>query len=268
MLTVFLVSGSTGKTAERVVRAALAQFGNAPVKLVRRGNIRTSEQVSAVIRQASETDAIIVHTLVSHELRRQIVEESRLLGIDAWDGIGPILDRIATHLKTDPQEKPGLFEQLNESRSREIEAVSFAFRHDDGQKADDLARAEVVIVGASRTMKTPTMLYLAYRGWFAANVPIILEVELPPSVLSLPPERVFCLLNSPTQLKALRHARAEGEAIPLEPYTSLNYIKRELAHSRQLCQQHGWRSVTVSGKSVEEVCREIIALLPSQNNPP
>ena len=264
MLTVFLVSDSTGKTAERVVRAALAQFGNAPVKLVRRGSIRTSDQVSSVVRQAADTDSIIVHTLVSNELRRRIVTESRLQGVDAWDAIGPILDRIATHLKITPQEKPGLFEQLSESRSREIEAVSFAFLHDDGQKAEDLDRAEVVIVGASRTMKTPTMLYLAYRGWFAANVPIILEVDLPETLLSLPAERVFCLLNSATQLKTLRHARAEGEAIPLEPYTSLDYIKRELAHSRQLCQKHGWRMIAVSGRSVEEVCREIIALLPNR----
>ena len=264
MLTVFLVSDSTGKTAERVVRAALAQFGNAPVKLVRRGNIRTSEQVDAVIRQAAEIDSIIVHTLVSNELHRRIIAESRLRGIDAWDAIGPILDRIATHLKITPQEKPGLFEQLIESRSREIEAVSFAFHHDDGQRAEELDRAEVVIVGASRTMKTPTMLYMAYRGWFAANVPIVLEVDLPETLLSMPRERVFCLVNSPTQLKTLRHARADGEAIPLEPYTSLDYIKRELARSRQLCQKYGWKIIPVSGKSVEEVCREIIALLPTR----
>ncbi len=262
MLKVYLVSGATGKTADRVVRAALAQFGDAPVKLVRHGHVRTPEQVSAIVQQAADADSIIVHTLVSHQLRRQIVAESRLHGVDAFDAIGPILDRITTHLKLTPQEEPGLLEQLEEIRSREIEAVSFAFRHDDGQKADELDRAEVVIVGASRTMKTPTMLYLAYRGWFAANVPIVLEVDLPETLLSLPPERVFCLLNSPTQLKQLRHARADGDVIPLEPYTSLNYIKRELALSRRLCDQHGWRSVMVSGKSVEEVCREIIALRP------
>ncbi len=81
---------------------------------------------------------------------------------------------------------------------------------------------------------------------------------------ALPPERGFCLLDSPTQLKQLRHSRADGDVIPLEPYTSLNYIKRELAHSRRLCDQYGWKSVMVSGKSVEEVCREIIALLPKQ----
>ena len=264
MLTVFLVSDSTGKTAERVVRAALAQFGDAPVKLVRRGNIRTSDQVDSVIRQAADCNSIIVYTLVSNELRRRIVAESRLRGIDVWDAIGPILDRIATHLKITPQEKPGLLEQLSQSRSREIEAVSFAFSHDDGQKAGELDRAEVVIVGASRTMKTPTMLYMAYRGWFAANVPIVLEVDLPATLLLLPPERVFCLLNSATQLKTLRHARADGEAIPLEPYTSLDYIKRELARSRQLCRKYGWRIIAVSGKSVEEVCREIIALLPNR----
>ncbi|MHC4179547.1 MAG: kinase/pyrophosphorylase, partial [Planctomycetota bacterium] len=123
-------------------------------------------------------------------------------------------------------------------------------------------RAEVVLTGVSRTMKTPTMLYLAYRGWFAANVPIVLGVALPTPLLSVPPQRVFCLSTSTSQLQQLRRARAGGEGIPAEPYTSLKYIKKELLHSQQLCLDHGWRRIDVAGKSVEEVSREIIALLP------
>ena len=98
--------------------------------------------------------------------------------------------------------------------------MSYAFRHDDGQHAQDLDRAEVVLVGVSRTMKTPTMLYLAYRGWFAANVPLVLGIEPPRPLLALSPNRVFCLSMAPERLEQLRRVRAAEESIPLEPYAS------------------------------------------------
>lgn len=268
MLTVFIVSDATGETAERMVSAALAQFRDAPVTLARRRQVRTPQQVRAVVKEAAGGDSIVVHSLVSNELRRLMLEESRVHGVDSLDALGPMLDRIATHLKLTPQEKPGLFRQLTEARSREIDAVAFAFRHDDGQNVEELDRAEVVLVGISRSMKTPTMLYLAYRGWFAANVPIVVEVPLPAALLSLPAERVICLLMNARQLQELRRTRANVGAIPPEPYTSFDYIQKELALSRQLCQKHGWRSIQVTGKSVEEVSREIIALLPPQRPGP
>ena len=145
------------------------------------------------------------------------------------------------HLRLTPQEKPGLFQQLAEAKSREIEAVAFAFRHDDGQNVEELHRAEVVLVGVSRTMKTPTMLYLAYRGWFAANVPLIPELPLPKPLLALPPERVFCLCMQPEQLRERRHARATIEAIPLEPYASLPQVSKEHQYAERLCERNGWR---------------------------
>ncbi len=265
MLTVFVVSDATADTAERVAKAALVQFGDAPVRLVRRGQVRTPEQVRAVVQEAAGDDSIVLHTLVSNELRRLMLAESRLRGVDSLDAMGPVLERIATHLRLTPQEKPGLFKQLREAKSREIDAVAFAFRHDDGQNVEELDRAEAVLVGVSRTMKTPTMLYLAYRGWFAANVPIVLGVTLPAAVVSLPSERVFCLLMHASQLRELRRVRAGDEKIPAEPYTSLKYVRKELLHSRQLCLEHGWRSIDATGKSVEEVGREIITLLPKDS---
>ena len=267
MLTLFAVSDASGETVEQVARAALVQFGDAPVRLVRRGQVRTEEQVRAVVQEATDGDSIILHTLVSDELRRLMLAESRLHGVDSLDAIGPVLERIAVHLKLTPREKPGLLRQLTEAKLREIDAVAFAFHHDDGQNVEELVRAEVVIVGVSRTMKTPTMLYLAYRGWFAANVPIILETTLPAPLLSVRPERVVCLLMDARQLRELRRIRASGQGIPAEPYTSLEYIGKELLHSRRLCLEHGWRSIDVSGKSVEEVSREIIALLPKDDAP-
>jgi regulator of PEP synthase PpsR (kinase-PPPase family) len=110
-------------------------------------------------------------------------------------------------------------------------------------------------------MKTPVMLYLAYRGWFAANVPIILEVPPPPELLRLPPERVFCLVTTPDRLLELRLARADAFSSPEVPYASPGHIRQEILHSRRLGRDYGWRQIEVAGKSVEEVAREIIVLL-------
>jgi regulator of PEP synthase PpsR (kinase-PPPase family) len=261
MFTVFVVSDATGDTAQRMVRAGLVQFQDAPVRLVRRSNVRTPRQVHAVVHEARQQEAMIIHTLVSDELRRVMQAAARTHGVDVLDMMGPMLERFATHLKLAPQEKPGLFQSLAEAKSREIEAVSFAFHHDDGQNTANLDRAEVVLVGVSRTMKTPTTLYLAYRGWFAANVPLAPEVPPPPGLLAVPAERVFCLTMAPDKLQQLRRARAEVESIPLHPYTSLEQIRAELSYMADLCRKHRWQRIDATGKSVEEVAREIIGIL-------
>lgn len=264
MLTVFIVSDGTGATADQMLRAALVQFPEAKVTLVRRGQIRTVEQVCQVVGEAAAAEALLVHTLVSHDLRRLILEESRRQGVDSMDMIGPVLERLALQLQIQPEQKPGLFQQIAEQKTREIEAVDFAFHHDDGQNSDDLSRAEVVLVGVSRSMKTPTMLYLAYRGWFAANVPLVPELPPPQSLLALPSERVFCLSMSPSRLLELRRTRAEQTGIPIDSYASPDRINRELFFTEELCRRHRWRKLDVTGKSVEEVSREITLLLPER----
>lgn len=262
MLTIYAVSDSTGETAERVLLSALAQFQGAPAQVLRRGGIRSAEQIQDVVREAAGTDSLILHTLVSDELRHQLLAEARAQGVDSMDLLGPVLDRLATHLRLTPQEKPGLFKQIVAAQTREIEAVEFAFRHDDGQNSEDLGRAELVLVGVSRTMKTPTMLFLAYRGWFAANVPLVLQIEPPPALLAFPPGRVFCLVMAASRLVELRAARVQHLAIPAEPYTSLEAVRAELRFSQELSRQRAWRIIDVTGKSVEEVTREILVLLP------
>jgi regulator of PEP synthase PpsR (kinase-PPPase family) len=261
MLTVFVVSDGTGETAERVVQAALVQFEDASVELVRRGEVRTPDQIRAVAREAAGRESLILHTLVSDDLRRLMLAECRLRNVDSLDVMGPVLDRLARHLGLTPQEKPGLFQQLAEARSREIEAVAFAFAHDDGQNADELDRAEIVLVGVSRTMKTPTMLYLAYRGWFAANVPLVLGAALPRRLTLLAPERVFCLAMSAGQLLERRRTRASQEAIPPEKYATPEQIAKEMELAERLCLKYGWQRIEVTSKSVEEVAREIIAMV-------
>jgi hypothetical protein len=262
MPTLFVVSDATGGTAERVVQAALVQFSEADVRIERRPNVRTAEQVKQVVKEAAAQPSLILHTLVSDELRKAMLEEARLRHVEAFDMLGPLLDHLAALLKLTPQEMPGLFEERLEARSREIEAVDFAFRHDDGQNVNDLDRAEVVLVGVSRSMKTPTMLYLAYHGWFAANVPLIPGMDPPKALLRVPPEKVFCLIMQPGRLAELRRVRAGREGIPVESYASISQAQKEIQLARRLCANYRWRQIDVTNKSVEEAGREIIGLLP------
>jgi regulator of PEP synthase PpsR (kinase-PPPase family) len=267
MMKVFVVSDATGGTAERLVRSAMVQFEGADVQLLRRSQVLAPEQVRAVVQEAADGDALIVHTLASDELRRLILAESRMHGVDCLDLLGPMLDRLAVHLRLTSRQKPGLFRQLGEAKTREIEAVEFAFHHDDGQNTQDLHRAEIVLVGVSRSMKTPTMLYLAYRGWFVANVPLIPGVPLDSALTTLPPERVFCLTIQPEQLRQRRCARANEEAIPVEPYASAAQIAKENRYAEGLCSKYDWQRIDVTGKAVEEAAREIITTLTAEHPP-
>jgi [pyruvate, water dikinase]-phosphate phosphotransferase / [pyruvate, water dikinase] kinase len=261
MLTVFVVSDATGDTAQRMMRAALAQFQNAQVRLVRRARVQKPRQVAQVVREAKACSALIIHTLVSDELRHVMRQEARTHGVDALDIMGPVLERLSTHLKLAPQEQPGLFRELDDAKTREIEAVAFAFHHDDGQNAQDLEQAEVVLVGVSRAMKTPTMLYMAYRGWFAANVPLVPGIDPPETLRNVPADRIFCLVTAPERLQQLRRVRAVAESVPASSYISLDQIRTEIQYVEELCRRYHWQRIDTTGKSVEEVAREIIEWL-------
>ncbi len=261
--SIFIVSDATGRTARRVVDAALVQFEDAPVDIIERGMINTPERINAIVEEAAQAKSLILHTLVSSDLRRLMLRQSRLLGVDAMDLMGPVLERLSAFLEQTPKEEPGLYKHLAEGKTREIEAVDFAFHHDDGQGTDDLDKAEVVLVGVSRSMKTPTMLYLAYHGWFAANVPLILEIPPPQQLIGLPKEKVFCLISNETNLLTMRNSRARAYNLPASPYTSPEYIRTELAYARMVCRDNKWRVIETAGKSIEEITREIIELLPA-----
>jgi regulator of PEP synthase PpsR (kinase-PPPase family) len=260
MLEVFVVSGGTGKTAERMARAALIQFENVPATLVRRENVRSLDEVRRIVAEARDRRALILHTLVAEDARREMLSEARLNGVDAVDMLGPVLDHLAEHLKLVPLGKPGLLAHSAAAKTREIEAVEFAFNHDDGRNVAELGRAELVLTGVSRTMKTPTTLYLAYRGWFAANVPLIAGINPPAELLSLPADRVFYLTMDIDRLAELRRVRADRDGISDQAYAAMEHVREELRFGQRLATRQGWRKINVSGKSVEEVSREIILL--------
>ena len=262
MNRVFVVSDGTGVTAEQVLNAALTQFEGAEVKVERRPGVRTDEQVKQVVLEAAQAGGFIVHTLVSDQLREVMLRTGRQHNVETIDLMGPLLARLSWQLSTSPAEKPGLFRQLNEEYFRRIEAMEFALHHDDGRRVHELPQAEIVLVGVSRTFKTPLSIYLAFKGWFVANVPIVLEVK-PPSVLfDLLPGRVFGLTINPVRLAELRRVRQEHLSGATGEYADPDFVRREVEYALSIFRsQREWPVVDVTDKPIEEIASEILALL-------
>jgi hypothetical protein len=258
---IYVISDGTGRTASQTLAAALLQFQGAKVEVVIRPGIRTKSEAREVVKEASEAGGFIIHTIVTDVVREELVRAGREGNVEAIDLMGPLIARLTETLAASPSERPGLFAQLNKSYYRRIETMDFAFRHDDGQRFEDIRKAELVLLGVSRTFKTPLSIYLAFKGWFVANVPITLHQD-PPAILSrLSPKKVFCLDTNARQLAELRRARADYLRGALSDYADQEYVRIELMHARQFYARHpGWAVVNVTNKPIEEIATEILAL--------
>ncbi len=262
MYQIFIVSDGTGKTAEQALKAALTQFEEKEVQLNIRPHIRTEEQVLDIINEASRAKGFIVHTVVSHKLRDIILDLGRLHDVETVDIMGPLLAQLTHQFAHSPSETPGLFRQLNKAYFQRIESLEFAFRHDDGQKAEELEKAEIVLLGVSRTFKTPLSVYLAFKGWLVANVPIVLGIELPEIVYKLPPERIFGLMTNPRRLAILRSVREEHFGGGTGDYAELNYVQHELIYAQEIFKKHPqWSIINVTNKPIEEIAYEIVRIM-------
>ncbi len=258
---VFIVSDATGRTAEMVVRAALVQFQGADVQLQRRPHVRTAEAVRAVAQEAGRSGGLIVHTLVSAELRNRMLTEGRARDVPTIDLLGPLLLRLEDLLRLQPLAKPGLFREMDEEYRRRFAVVEFAVKHDDGQDPRGLQQAEIVLVGVSRTSKTPLSMFLAGRGLHVANVPIVHNLPLPEELGKLDPRRVVGLTIKPERLLELRRARLrQMETPPKFPYADPQQIWAELEYARDQFNRAGWPVVDVTDKSIEEIAAEILVV--------
>ena len=258
---VFVVSDATGATGQRVVRAALAQFANADVAVELRPGVREAKQVKKVVKEAAAAGGTIVHTLAVPKLRETMFSEGRARHVVTIDLMGPLVARLSECLELAPLAQPGILRQLDESYLHRIEAIDFAVRHDDGRNPGDLPQAELILVGVSRTSKTPISIFLAYRGWRVANVPIVVDLEPPAALRRVDRSKVVALTVDPARLVLLRKARASrmGRG-PLLQYASMEHVQRELDWAELLLRRDRWATVDVTNKSIEECAAEIIAL--------
>ncbi|CBE68574.1 putative phosphotransferase Gmet_3384 [Candidatus Methylomirabilis oxygeniifera] len=266
---ILAISDATGATAELVVQAALAQFQAAEVEIRRLPNIRTVDEVRRVIEAAHVSKAIIVHTLVSEELRQTVLREGRERGVETIDLIGPLLLRLSDQLRVAPLMQPGLFRQLGQEYLHRIEAIEYTVKHDDGQHPLGLDRADIVLVGISRTSKTPLSIYLAGKGWRVANVPIILNLPLPGRLMTIDQDRIVGLVVAVDRLVELRRARIERKHAPVaEAYAELEKVRAELSYSRSLFRKAGWPVIDMTCKSIEEAASELLTIIAPPDTPP
>ena len=261
-LTICILSGSTGRTCDEVLKAALAQFGDPDVRVVRRRNLRSEADVIREVHYAADAGAVICHSLVVPQLRDTLVREATRLRVPTIDVLGPLITLLQDHLGQTPRGLPGLAFQMQRERLERIEAVDFTLAHDDGAGLADLDQADVVLVGASRVSKSVTCFYLAYEGIRAANVPLLAGVEPPPELSALDRNKVIGLTMNAARLQSLRQARIKTLGVgSFDKYGSLHEIDAELRDLERTMARHGWRRIDVSYLSVEEVAKEVVALI-------
>jgi len=258
---IYAVSDGRGETCEQVVRAALVQFAEQPYSVERRARVRTRREVQTLVRQAAREHAVIFYTLVGDSTRREMAEISRRLLVPTVDVLGPAFSALFDLFRRGPGTTPGLLYASDPKRYASRDAIEFALKHDDGQRTEDLANADVVLVGVSRSSKTSTCFYLAAAGVKAANVPLVPGVAVPRTLARLGRRKVIGLRVNVARLMTIREARAETLGIvATDPYLEEDAVAREVIEANRTMERHGWASLDVSYLAVEEIAREVLRL--------
>jgi [pyruvate, water dikinase]-phosphate phosphotransferase / [pyruvate, water dikinase] kinase len=258
-----LVSDSTGETLVTVGRAAAVQYATmAPIEHIYPA-VRTAKQLERVLTEIEDEPGVVLYTLLDGELTVRLESKCRELGLPCLSVLGPVLRLFQAYLGTESTYKVGAQHVLNAEYFKRIDAVNYTMMHDDGQLTDDIEDAEVVLIGVSRTSKTPTSIYLANRGVKTANIPLVPDVPLPPSVLEARHPLVVGLVATPERIVQIREHRLLGlKALQDDdPYVDRKAVTEELAFARRLCAKHNWPIIDVTRRSIEETASAIIALL-------
>ncbi len=249
-----VLSDSTGETAEKVVRAALLQFPQAGAQIRLHTRVRTKDVARPVLERAAREGALVVFTVVSPELREFVHAMTAEMKIEALDVIGSLIGKLGTFLDREPINLPSAMLPLSEEYFRRIEAVEFAVKSDDGKEPRNFKKADLILVGVSRTSKTPLSTILAQRGLKVANLPLVLGVQPPFELEEAPQDRVVGLTIGIEQLCAIRQARLRQLGMPQETnYAMREHVRQELEFANQLFRAHPeWPVVDVTGRAIEE----------------
>jgi regulator of PEP synthase PpsR (kinase-PPPase family) len=252
MKTVMIISDATGETAERMVRAATLQFSE-PVQIRLFSRVRLESELEQILEKAAELRALVVFTVVNADER---------YNIETVDLIGGLVSKLAMYLGASPAGVPGLLHSINDDYFRRIEAVEFAVKNDDGAEPRNLPKADLVLVGISRTSKTPLSTYLAQRGLKVANVPLVLGVDPPEELSQVDDRKVFGLIVQPDMLMRIRQARLSHLGMPQDSsYGQRTHIETEIAYSREIFRKHAnWPVIDVTNRAIEETAADILRI--------
>ena len=265
-----LVSNSTGETLTTVARAATAQYTKVMPVEHAYPLVRTQKQLDRVLAEIDEAPGIVLYTLVEDALAKRLEDYCRELSVPCLSILGPVLALLQAYLGAETSHRVGAQHTLNAEYFKQIDALNFTMLHDDGQHVEDLEDSDVVLVGVSRTSKTPTSIYLANRGVKTGNVPLVPGIPIASSVESLSRPLVVGLYASPERIVQIRQNRLLGLKAhhDEDQYIDRKAVAEEVAFSRKLCAKHNWPSIDVTRRSIEETAAAVLKLLAERRRQP
>lgn len=268
-LILFIVSDSVGETADLVAKAAASQFrqGLETVLIKRFSHVEDESQLDEIVYLAKQQNAIIIYTLVKSAMCQKLKQECRIKEIQCIDLLGPIIERIGMELGEKPLEEPGLVRQLDEDYFKKIEAIEFAVKYDDGRDPRGILRADIVLVGVSRTSKTPLSQYLAHKRFKVANVPLVPEVEPPEELFMIDPAKCYGLVISAEKLNFIRRERLIALGLKDDAnYARVERIEAEITHFNNVVSKIGCNVIDVTNRAVEETANVILSELTNRHS--
>ena len=265
---VYLVSDSTGETLDRIFLSLKSQFANFEYEKKEFAFVRTEQQVDKIIKECKAlNNSLILYTIVETKLAKYIANQSGKNNVPCFGILGNLILSFSKLLNQKAIHKPSAQHVLDDDYYRRIEAIQFTMSHDDGKKVDDLANADVILLGVSRTSKTPTSIYLANRGLKTINIPLVLDQKIPKDLLVNKKACIIGLIADPERLADIRRNRvAIMRDHNLKEYTSLEHIRKEIDDSRTLFKKNNWPVIDVTRRSVEETAASILKIIDIKKN--
>ena len=260
---VYLVSDSTGETLDRIFLSLKSQFSNFDYEKKEFAFVRTEQQIDKIIKECIELDnSLILYTIVETKLAKYIANQSEKNNVPCFGILGNLILSFSKLLNQKAIHKPSAQHVLDDDYYRRIEAIQFTMSHDDGKKVDDINDADVILLGVSRTSKTPTSIYLANRGYKTINIPLVLDQKIPPNLNSKTTACIIGLVADPERLADIRRNRvAIMNEYKIKEYTNLDFIKKEVNDSKNLFKKNNWPIIDVTRRSVEETAASILKII-------
>lgn len=255
---VYILSDSLGETAEQVARAALSQFDEDSFHVVRLPRVSSRGQLEGVVRGAVSRRCVFLYTLAEPKLREAMERVARETRVAAVDILGPVVEPLADLAHERPAWRAGVIRQTDRGYFERVEALDFAVQHDDGRNVELLDDAEIVLVGVSRTSKTPLSMYLAFKGYRVANVPLVPGVEAPEQLYEVDPRRVFGLVIDGELLTEIRRQRVHEMGPYAGDYADRESVEQEIEDSKAVMRRIGCIVVDTGSRAIEETAQEIL----------
>lgn len=268
-MKIIIISDGTGETAKAMSRAVMTQFPDREVYFTRFKNIRSKEQIKSIFDEAAIHHDLVIYTIVSSELRDFVAEVSRQKHVRSLDLMGPMLTTFSNYFEQEPKSEPGLLHQVNNEYFDRVAAMEFTLNHDDGRNLETLHLADVILVGISRTSKTPLSVYLSQHGIKVVNIPIINGQDLPENIFKIDQRKVFALTIDPEALYSIRKKRLNklGATQHTGNYADTDKVTEEIEWASSIFKKNKrWPVFNVTDKALEETASDIMKLLNMRKN--